>query len=85
MQTQVSFSDLEYAAKKGSQWRLGMKAYIGVDAGSGQIHTVVATPANVADVTQAQAQLAGKRPTSLPMPATRGWTNATKSSSVTPM
>ena len=60
MQTQVSFSDLEYAAKKGSQWRLGMKAYIGVDAGSGQIHTVVATPANVADVTQAHALLHGQ-------------------------
>ncbi len=38
----------------------GMKAYIGVDADSGRVHTVVVTPANVADVTQAHALLHGE-------------------------
>lgn len=39
--------------KKGSQWYFGMKAHIGVDAATGLTHTVVATSANVADVTMA--------------------------------
>lgn len=38
----------------------GMKAQIGVDADSGVTHTLVTTPANTADVTQAQALLRGK-------------------------
>lgn len=39
--------------KKGNQWHFGMKAHIGVDAVTGLTHTVVATSANVADVTMA--------------------------------
>lgn len=39
--------------KKGNQWYFGMKAHIGVDAATGLTHTVVATSANVADVTMA--------------------------------
>jgi IS5 family transposase len=35
--------------KKGGQWHYGMKAHIGVDDKSKLIHTVVATPGNVAD------------------------------------
>ncbi|CAJ0880112.1 IS5 family transposase ISPsp3 [Ralstonia mannitolilytica] len=40
--------------RKGNPWHFGMKAYIGVDADSGLVHTVVGTAANVNDVTQAQ-------------------------------
>lgn len=49
-----------HQAKKGNQWHFGMKAHIGVDADSGIVHTVVATPANVNDVTQAHALLHGR-------------------------
>jgi IS5 family transposase len=37
---------------KGNQWFFGMKAHIGVDAGTGYVHTVTATAANVSDVLQ---------------------------------
>lgn len=37
--------------KKGNQWYFGMKAHIGVDAVTGLTHSLVATSANVADVT----------------------------------
>ena len=42
-----------HSTKKGNQWYFGMKAHIGVDAGSGYTHTLTATAANVHDVTQA--------------------------------
>lgn len=35
---------------KGNQWYFGFKAHIGVDAGTGYVHTVTATAANVSDV-----------------------------------
>ena len=38
---------------KGNEWRFGMKCHIGVDAGSGLVHTITVTAANVHDVTQA--------------------------------
>ena len=40
--------------KKGSQWHFGMKAHIGVDAGTGYVHSVTATAANEHDITQAE-------------------------------
>ena len=49
-----------HQTKKGNQWHFGMKAHIGVDAESGFVHTVLATAANVADVTQAHALLHGQ-------------------------
>jgi len=49
-----------HQAKKGNQWHFGMKAHIGVDAESGLVHSVVATAANVNDVTQAGALLHGQ-------------------------
>ena len=49
-----------HQTKKGNQWYFGMKAHIGADAHSGLVHTVVATAANVGDVTQAQALLHGE-------------------------
>ncbi len=39
-----------HKTKKGNQWYFGMKAHIGVDAGTGMVHTVEVTPANVHDV-----------------------------------
>ena len=49
-----------HQAKKGNQWHFGMKAHIGVDLDSGLVHTVLTTPANVNDVTQAHALLHGQ-------------------------
>ena len=42
-----------HQAKKGNNWHFGFKAHTGVDAGSGLVHTVVVTPANASDVSQA--------------------------------
>lgn len=38
-----------HQVKKGNQWYFGMKAHVGVDAGTKLIHAVAATAANVAD------------------------------------
>ena len=40
-----------HQTKKGNQWYFGMKAHFGVDSRSKLIHSVAATPANVADGT----------------------------------
>ena len=48
-----------HQSKKGNNWYFGLKAHIGVDATSGLTHTVVVTPGNVSDVTQAHALLHG--------------------------
>ena len=42
-----------HQTRKGNQWYFGMKAHIGVDAGTGYVHTVTATAANVHDLDQA--------------------------------
>ncbi|MEZ5185824.1 MAG: IS5 family transposase [Candidatus Nanopelagicales bacterium] len=39
-----------HSTMKGSQWYFGMKAHIGVDAGTGYVHSVTATAANVHDL-----------------------------------
>src|SRR2546425_5016173 len=39
-----------HQTKKGNQWYFGMKAHIGVDAGTGYIHSVTCTAANVHDL-----------------------------------
>ncbi|MDQ3274526.1 MAG: IS5 family transposase [Actinomycetota bacterium] len=39
-----------HQTKKGNQWYFGMKAHIGVDAGTGYVHSVTATSANVHDL-----------------------------------
>jgi IS5 family transposase len=49
-----------HQTKKGNQWYFGMKAHMGVDAESGIVHSVVATAANVGDITQAGALLHGE-------------------------
>jgi IS5 family transposase len=48
-----------HQTKKGNQWHFGMKAHIGVDADSGLVHSLIGTPANVSDITQAGALLRG--------------------------
>lgn len=42
-----------HQTQKGNQWFFGMKAHTGADAGTGYVHTVTATAANVADITEA--------------------------------
>ena len=42
-----------HQTKKGNQWYFGMKAHIGVDAGTGYVHSLTATPANVHDLDEA--------------------------------
>ncbi|MBR3316086.1 MAG: IS5 family transposase [Atopobiaceae bacterium] len=42
-----------HQGKKGKNWHFGYKAHTGVDAGSGLVHTVVVTPANESDISQA--------------------------------
>ena len=41
-----------HQTKKGNQWYFGMKAHIGVDAGTGYVHSVTATAASVHDLDQ---------------------------------
>ena len=42
-----------HQTKKGNQWYHGMKVHAGVDAGSGYVHTITGTPANVHDIVEA--------------------------------
>lgn len=39
-------------AKKGNEWKFGIKFHIGVDAGSGLVHTITLTAANEHGITQ---------------------------------
>ena len=41
-----------HKTKKGNQWYFGMKCHAGVDAGTGYVHTITVTPANVHDITE---------------------------------
>jgi transposase, IS5 family len=49
-----------HQTKKGNEWRFGMKAHVGVDSKTKLIHSVVATPANVADSAVLSDLLHGK-------------------------
>lgn len=49
-----------HSTKKGNQWFFGYKAHIGVDKGSGLVHTVKVTVANVHDVTMTSELLTGE-------------------------
>ena len=42
-----------HQTKKGNQWYFGMKAHAGVDAGTGYVHSVTVTAANVHDLDEA--------------------------------
>ena len=39
-----------HQTKKGNEWKFGMKCHIGVDAGSGLVHTITVTAANEHDI-----------------------------------
>ena len=54
-----------HQAKKGNTWHFGYKAHIGVDrdSGSGLIHTVKATAANISDVAETANLLHGEEET----------------------
>lgn len=41
-----------HQTKKGNEWHFGMKVHAGVDAGSGYVHTITGTAANVHDITE---------------------------------
>lgn len=41
-----------HQTKKGNQWYFGMKIHAGISAGSGYIHTITATSANVHDINE---------------------------------
>ncbi len=41
-----------HQTKKGNEWKFGMKCNIGVDSGSGLVHSITATSANVHDITE---------------------------------
>lgn len=41
-----------HQTKKGNEWKFGMKCHVGVDAGSGLVHTITATAANAHDITE---------------------------------
>jgi len=49
-----------HQTRKGHQWYFGMKAHIGADTESGLVHSLVATPANVSDVSQTKHLLHGE-------------------------
>ena len=42
-----------HQTKKGNEWKFGMKRNVGVDAGSGLVHSITATSANVHDINEA--------------------------------
>jgi IS5 family transposase len=42
-----------HQARKGKNWHHGMKAHVGVDAGTGLAHTLTTTAANVSDLAEA--------------------------------
>lgn len=46
-----------HQTKKGNVWKFGMKCHIGVDSGSGLVHTITATAVNAHDITEAHKLL----------------------------
>ena len=46
-----------HQTKKGNEWKFGMKCHIGVDSGSGLMHTITVTAANAHDITEAHKLL----------------------------
>ena len=65
-----------HQTKKGNQWHFGMKAHIGVDSGTGIVHSMTATAANAHDITEAHKLLHGGETVVLATPDVRGSTNA---------
>ena len=68
-----------HQTKKGNQWHFGMKAHIGVDAGTGYVHSVTATAANVHDLDRRSTWCVPMMRWSTPMLATRARTSGPRS------
>jgi transposase, IS5 family len=49
-----------HQTKKGNEWHFGMKAHIGAALGSGYVHTVTGTAANVSDISETHKLLHGE-------------------------
>lgn len=49
-----------HSTRKGNQWYFGLKAHIGVDGESGLVHSLTATAANTADITETSKLLHGE-------------------------
>ena len=49
-----------HSVKKGTEWKFGYKAHIGVDSKSGLVHSLEVTAANVHDVTMTSELLSGE-------------------------
>ena len=62
-----------HQTKKGKQWYFGMKAHIGVDAGSGLAHSLTTTAANASDVNAGGSLLHGAETTAWGDAGYRGW------------
>jgi len=56
-----------HQTRKGNQWHFGMKAHIGADAESGLVHSLVATSANVSDVSRPRICSMGRKKEFTPM------------------
>ncbi len=48
-----------HQTKKGNQWYHGMKVHSGVDAGSGYVHTITGTAANIYDIEETSKLIRG--------------------------
>ncbi len=49
-----------HSVKKGTEWKFGYKAHVGVDSKSGLVHSLEVTAANVHDVTMTSELLTGE-------------------------
>lgn len=52
-----------HQVKKGNEWHFGYKAHVGVDKGSGLVHSLEATAAHVSDISQANKLVTGEEET----------------------
>lgn len=66
--------------RKGNEWRFGMKCHVGVDAGSGSVHTVTVTSANKHDITETVNLIREDAKLYMETPAISAFRNAPKSS-----
>ena len=66
--------------RKGNEWRFGMKCHVGVDAGSGVVHTITVTSANKHDITETANLIREDAKLYMETPAISAFRNAPKSS-----
>ena len=66
--------------RKGNEWRFGMKCHVGVDAGSGLVHTITVTSANKHDITETVNLIREDAKLYMETPTISAFRNAPKSS-----